>query len=329
MNYQCLITEQVSEKEFSTTLQTRSTDALAEGELLISVSYSCLNYKDALSAAGNPGVTRNFPHTPGIDAVGIVQESTSEKFSKGDEVIVTGYDLGMNTDGGLAEFIRVPAAWALALPQGLSARQAMVLGTAGLTAGLCVDKLLQIGASADAGQVLVTGASGGVGSVAIALLAKLGFKVIASTGKTQQTDLLKSLGAEQVIDRSELSQAQRKPMLKPQWRYAIDTVGGETLANALKSAEHGGSVACCGLAASADLPITVLPFILRDINLLGVDSVEIPLQKKQNIWQKFSGDWQLDNLEPLTREVELAAVPELLAGFFCDPIGGRIIVKIQ
>ncbi|MFT5692113.1 MAG: acrylyl-CoA reductase (NADPH) [Oceanicoccus sp.] len=327
--FNALITEKIGDKEFRTGLGQRAIEDLPAGDLLIEVQYSSLNYKDALSANGSPGVTRNFPHTPGIDAAGIVKESASEHFSVGDTVIVTGYDLGMETDGGLAEFIRVPATWALALPSGLSARDAMVLGTAGLTAGLCVNKLLQAGAVADEGKVIVTGATGGVGSVAVALLAKLGFQVVASTSKVSQHDLLKSLGATEIIDRETLAAAERKPMLKPQWQNAVDCVGGDTLVNILKSLGRSGSVACCGLVGSADLPANVLPFILRDVNLLGVDSVEIPLAKKQHIWGMFSEEWKLDCLDQLATEIQLEQVPEYLDKIIKGENIGRTVVRIK
>lgn len=327
--FNALITEKIGDKEFKTGLGQRALEDLPAGELLIEVQYSSLNYKDALSANGNPGVTRNFPHTPGIDAAGIVKESASEHFSVGDVVIVTGYDLGMETDGGLAEFIRVPATWAVALPAGLSARDSMVLGTAGLTAGLCVSKLLMAGATAADGKVVVTGATGGVGSVAVALLAKLGFQVVASTSKVSQHDLLKSLGASEIIDRETLAEAQRKPMLKPQWQNAVDCVGGDTLVNLLKSLERSGSVACCGLVGSADLPATVLPFILRDVNLLGVDSVEIPLARKQHIWEMFSKEWKLACLDQLATEIQLEQVPEYLDKIIKGENIGRTVVRIK
>ena len=327
--FNALITEKIGDKEFKTGLGQRAIEDLPAGELLIEVQYSSLNYKDALSANGNPGVTRNFPHTPGIDAAGIVKESASEHFSVGDVVIVTGYDLGMETDGGLAEFIRVPATWAVALPAGLSARDSMVLGTAGLTAGLCVSKLLMAGATAADGKVVVTGATGGVGSVAVALLAKLGFQVVASTSKVSQHDLLKSLGASEIIDRETLAEAQRKPMLKPQWQNAVDCVGGDTLVNLLKSLERSGSVACCGLVGSAVLPATVLPFILRDVNLLGVDSVEIPLARKQHIWEMFSKEWKLACLDQLATEIQLEQVPEYLDKIIKGENIGRTVVRIK
>lgn len=329
MDFKALVIEKVADKSYQTTLQQRAVDSLPEGDLLIEVHYSSLNYKDALSAAGNPGVTRHFPHTPGIDAVGVVKQSANDEFSEGDEVIVTGYDLGMSTSGGLAEMIRVPAAWVLPLPAGLSARQAMVLGTAGLTAGLSVDKLLTMGAANTDGKVLVTGATGGVGAVAVALLAKLGFDVVASTGKLEQAEGIKALGAKDVIDRAALSAEQAKPALKPEWAHAVDCVGGNTLANVLKQIKHGGSVTCCGLVESANLPTTVIPFILRNVNLLGVDSVEIPLATKQNVWKKFASQWVLDDLESMVTEIALEDVPDYFTKFYSGQIVGRILVKVK
>jgi acrylyl-CoA reductase (NADPH) len=329
MKFQALQTTCSEDKTFQTQLIERSVDDLPEGDLLIAVQYSSLNYKDALSASGNPGVTRNYPHTPGIDAVGIVKKSNHKEFTEGDAVIVTGYDLGMNTAGGLAQFIRVPADWAVALPEGLSARQAMSLGTAGLTAGLCVNKLLQMGASKEQGPVLVTGATGGVGTIAVALLSSLGFEVAASTGKADQAEWLKSLGASDIVDRNLLTEVQSKPLLKPQWAHAVDCVGGNTLVNVLKSVQPSGSVACCGLVESVDLPATVLPFILRDINLLGVDSVEISRVKKRDIWHKFATSWGVNVIENLTQEVSLEEAIDYLPRFLGGGIKGRVLVNVS
>ena len=264
----------------------RSTDDLPEGELLVKVAYSSLNYKDAMSAKGLPGVTRNYPHTPGIDAAGVIVESTDSGFAEGDEVIVIGYDLGMNTAGGYGQYIRVPANWAVKMPAGLDAREAMIIGTAGFTAALCVDKIEQMGAQPSDGPVVVTGATGGVGSVAVALLAKLGYDVVASSGKAEKDDYLKSLGAGSVISRADLSEENKRPMAAETWAHGIDTVGGEILSNVIKGLKYSGSVAICGLVASPAFSTTVLPFILRNVNVLGVDSVELPLAKKQEIWHQ-------------------------------------------
>jgi len=298
------------------------------GEVLVRVAYSSLNYKDALSAHGNKGVTWQFPHQPGIDAAGTVTASSSELFSEGDQVIVCGYDLGMNTAGGLAEYIRVPASWVVALPEGLSLRDSMILGTAGFTAALCVEKLLTMGATPDDGEVVVTGATGGVGSMALMLLQRLGFQAVAVTGKPDCEDKLLALGAARVIARDAVSEAVKKPMLKPEWAHGIDTAGGDILVNVLKSLAYGGSVACCGLVQSPALNTTVLPFILRGINLLGVDCVELPLTQKAAMWQRLGGEWQLGNLDQVAQTVSLEQVPEHLERIYCGDNVGRILVDL-
>ena len=306
----------------------RSMDDLPAGDVLIRVHYSSLNYKDALSATGNRGVTRQFPHTPGIDAAGVVEHSSVTEFASGDEVIVTGYDLGMNTYGGMAQYIRVPAAWVIKRPSGLSMREAMVLGTAGLTAALCVDKLLRAGLTPDAGPVLVTGATGGVGSIALVLLKQLGFQVTGATGKAEQADFLRQLGASNVIGRAELAAGTDKALLKPQWAGVVDTVGGDILFNAVKALQYGGSAACCGLTAGIDFKASVLPFILRGVNLLGVDSVELPLVNKASMWDKLSLQWKMD-LESLVKEISLKDVPNAIATMLASQQTGRTLVRID
>ncbi|UNG20725.1 YhdH/YhfP family quinone oxidoreductase [Stutzerimonas zhaodongensis] len=314
---------------FETCLIERDTNELPAGEVLIRVSYSSLNYKDALSASGNRGVTRNFPHTPGIDAAGKVAESSVADFSVGDEVIVTGYDLGMNTAGGFGQFIRVPAAWVIKRPVGLSLREAMALGTAGLTAALCIDKLEQAGLEPTDAPILVTGATGGVGSIAIALLSRLGYKVAAVTGKAEQGDFLRKLGATQVVERSALQAGTEKPLLKEQWAGAVDTVGGDILFNVVKSLQRGASVACCGLTAGTNFQANVLPFILRGVNLLGVDSVEIPLVVKASMWDKLSVQWKLPNLDDLVQEISLEQLPEAIERTLAGQQTGRMLVRLD
>ena len=302
---------------------------LPAGDVLVRVRYSSLNFKDALSASGNRGVTRQFPHTPGIDAAGTVVESAVGEFAVGDEVIVTGYDLGMNTAGGFGQYIRVPAPWLIKRPQGLSLREAMVLGTAGLTAALCVDKLESAGLDPQAGPVLVTGASGGVGSVAVALLSSLGYTVAAATGKAEQAGYLRSLGATQIVTREALQEGLEKPMLKERWAGAVDTVGGDILFNVVKSLRYGGSVACCGLTAGVAFKANVMPFILRGVNLLGVDSVELPLVVKASMWDKLSLQWKLANLDELSREISLDALPEAIAAILAGKQVGRLLVNLD
>lgn len=314
---------------FETQVVERNIDELPAGEVLIRVSYSSLNYKDALSASGNRGVTRNFPHTPGIDAAGVVAESSVSEFCAGDEVIVTGYDLGMNTAGGFGQYIRVPAAWVIKRPAGLSLREAMALGTAGLTAALCVDKLEQAGLEATDAPVLVTGATGGVGSIAVALLASLGYHVAAVTGKPDQAGFLTGLGAKQVLERSALQAGTEKPLLREQWAGAVDTVGGDILFNVVKSLQRGASVACCGLTAGTNFQASVLPFILRGVNLLGVDSVEIPLVVKASMWDRLSVQWKLPNLDALAKEITLAELPAAIAQMLNGQQAGRMLVRLD
>ena len=313
----------------SHSLITRQTADLPEGELLIKVAYSSVNYKDALSSKGMPGVTRNYPHTPGIDAAGIVVESSVSSFAPGDEVICIGYDLGMNTAGGYGQYIRVPANWVVPMPSGLTSRSAMILGTAGFTAAICVEQIEKMGATPVDGPVLVTGATGGVGSVAVMLLAKLGYEVVASSGKADKADFLKSLGAAKVIGRDELSEADKRPMLAPQYAHAVDCVGGEILSNVIKTLQPQGSVAICGLVASPAFNATVLPFILRGVNILGVDSVEIALDYKAKIWDLLANQWSLDGLEALTTEIGLDELSGVIDQILAGQISGRTLVKLS
>jgi len=327
--FKALQASENAEGRFHTQVVERSTADLPDGEVLIRVSYSSLNYKDALSASGNRGVTRNYPHTPGIDAAGTVAESSVSEFSPGDEVIVTGYDLGMNTAGGFGQYIRVPAAWVIKRPSGLSLREAMILGTAGLTAALCVDKLEQAGLEPGEVPVLVTGATGGVGSVAVMLLAKLGYKVAAVTGKADQAEFLQGLGATQVVERAALQSGVEKPLLREQWAGVVDTVGGDILFNAVKSLQRGASAACCGLTAGVGFQASVLPFILRGVNLLGVDSVEIPLVVKASMWDKLSLQWKLPNLDSLVQEIALEELPAAIERILAGQQVGRMLVRLD
>lgn len=327
--FKALQTSENADGRFETRVVERTTDDLPAGEVLIRVSYSSLNYKDALSASGNRGVTRSFPHTPGIDAAGTVAESSVPEFAKGDEVIVTGYDLGMNTAGGFGQYIRVPAAWVIKRPSGLSLRDAMVLGTAGLTAALCIDKLEQAGLEPGEAPVLVTGATGGVGSIAVALLASLGYNVAAVTGKADQAEFLKGLGAKQIVERSALQAGVEKPILKEQWAGAVDAVGGDILFNVVKALQRGASVACCGLTAGTGFQANVLPFILRGVNLLGVDSVEIPLVVKASMWDKLSLQWKLPNLSELVQEISLQDLPGAIDRMLAGQQVGRMLVRLD
>jgi putative YhdH/YhfP family quinone oxidoreductase len=327
--YTAMLVEQVAKKEFTRKITERSVDELPEGELLIRVRYSSLNFKDALSAIGNPGVSRNFPHTPGIDAAGEVVECSDDSFKPGDEVLVTGFDLGMNTAGGFGQYIRIPSKWAVALPAGLSAKEAMVYGTAGFTAGLSLQALVTAGVKPDDGEILVTGATGGVGSVAVALLAKAGYKAVAATGKADQADFLKGLGAADVVSRDVVLEGSDRPMLKERWAGVIDCVGGDYLAAAIKATSYGGTVTCCGLTASPDLNINVFPFILRGVSLLGIDSVECPMEPRLSLWDKLAGDWKLDSLEALTEECGLDALDEKINLMLKGGLKGRTLVNLD
>ncbi len=301
-----------------------SFDDLPKNEVLIKVHYSALNYKDALSATGHRGVTRNYPHTPGIDASGVVLESSSDKFVAGQEVLVTSYDLGMNTSGGFAEFVSVPADWVVPLPEGLSLREAMMLGTAGFTAAQSVDALIRNGIS---NPVLVTGASGGVGSIAVALLAALGYEVIASTGSSNAHAMLKQLGAKEIVDRNELSEKNKRPVLKTRFGAAIDTVGGTTLENIVKQLKIDCSVAACGLVGGDSLNLTVYPFILRGVKLLGISSENFAMDKRKLIWEHLATDWKVD-LEVLSTEVILPELPEYIPKILAGQTQGHILVRV-
>ncbi len=312
---------------FSRSVIERSEDDLPHGDVLIDVRFSSLNYKDGLSATGNPGVTRNFPHTPGIDAAGVVLESAVDDFSAGDEVIVIGFDLGMNTPGGFGQRIRVPAGWVVAMPDGLSLHTAMILGTAGFTAAECIDKLEAAGMTPQSGPVLVTGATGGVGSVAVALLAHLGYEVAAVTGKAEQHDFLKELGVNQILSREEANEGTGKPLLAEQWGGVVDTVGGDMLFNAVKSLKYGCSVAACGLVGGADVPATVLPFLLRHVNLLGVDSVQLPIDAKRRIWGRLAREWRIV-LSALEEELSLESLSDAIDRILAGRMVGRGVVHL-
>ena len=317
------------DKEVRQRMINRSVNDLPQNDVLIRVHYSSLNYKDALSAKGLPGVTRNYPHTPGIDAAGVVETSNVADLQKGDEVIVTGFDLGMNTPGGFGQYVSVPADWVLKNPENMVLRDSMIYGTAGLTAALCYKKLVSMKAVPEDGPVLVTGSTGGVGSVAVSLLASEGFEVIACTGKAEQEDYLKRIGATSVVSRQELEEGNAAPLGKEKFGHVLDTVGGSILSNALKSLCYGGSAAICGLVASPKFEATVLPFILRNINLLGVDSVEIPLDEKRDVWDQLANEWSLKNLESLASEISLEELAPEIDNIFSGEVVGRKVVCVK
>lgn len=320
----------VAEREntFIGTVKTRSIGELPPGDLLIKVSYSSLNYKDALSAAGNKGVTRNYPHTPGIDAVGVVVKSDHASFKANDQVIVTGYDLGMNTAGGFGGYIRVPSEWALKLPENLSMLEAMIYGTAGLTAGMSVLRLAELVKPQD-GPIIVSGATGGVGSLSVAILSKLGYSVTAITGKASERDFLFRLGAKEILLREEFEKLDKKPLLKPLSAGAIDTVGGVILENIIRSTKEMGAVACCGNAASPKLELTVFPFILRGLTLIGIASQNYPMAGREKVWQKLALDWKPAQLPDTCTEIGLDELSAKIDLMLQGKLKGRTIVKIN
>lgn len=300
---------------------------LMDGDVTVGVEYSTINYKDGLALTGKAPVVRRWPMIGGIDLAGTVESSTHPKWKAGDKVVLNGYGLGETFLGGYAEKARVKGDWLVRLPDGISARDAMAIGTAGYTAMLAVLALERHGVKPAQGPVIVTGASGGVGSVAIALLSKLGYTVVASTGRTAEADYLKSLGASEIIDRAELS-APGKPLGKERWAAGIDSVGSTTLANVLSMIKYDGAVANCGLAQGMDLPASVAPFILRGVALLGVDSVMCPMERREQAWKRLATDLDLNKLKAMTTEIPLEQVistaPEILAG----KVRGRIVVRI-
>jgi len=303
------------------------TDDLPPGDVLVAVQYSSLNYKDGLAVTGRGKVVRSFPMVPGIDLAGVIEESSHPQFQPGDQVILTGWGVGERFWGGFAQRARVKGEWLLPLPAGLTLQRAMALGTAGLTAMLCVLALEEHGVTPDAGEVVVTGASGGVGSVAVAVLASLGYNVTASSGRGHE--YLQSLGARQVIDRSVLGTPSKKPLESERWAGAVDTVGGETLAGVLRTMAYGGSAAACGLAGGNGLPTTVLPFILRAVNLLGIDSVMCPNARRQMAWQRLVHDLPLATLDQMTTVTALSDVPQLSTDILEGRVRGRVVVDVN
>ncbi|WP_417328434.1 YhdH/YhfP family quinone oxidoreductase [Halarcobacter sp.] len=320
------VVEKIEDKKFYCGVQDIEVPTLEENEVLIKATYSSLNYKDALSSVGNPGVTRVFPHVTGIDVAGTVEKSTSSDFEVGQKVLVTGYDLGMNTDGGHSEYVRVPASWVVTIPEGISDREIMTYGTAGLTAALSVNELLNNGVTS--GEVLVTGATGGVGSIAVAILSKLGFSVTAISGKEDKIPFLKDLGAKEVILRADFDVENKRPMGSEKYDGVIDTVGGNILAEALKVVKYDGVATCCGLTSSHELPTNVFPFILRGVRLVGIDSVECKIEKKRAAWEKLASDFAIDTLEELTTQISLDEVKEAYEKLLAGKAVGRYLVKI-
>lgn len=307
---------------------TLATKQLPAGDVTVEVEYSSLNYKDGLACIPKGGIVRNYPHIPGIDAAGRVVESQDASFSVGDRVLMTGYDLGVSHWGGYAEYVRVPAEWVVKTPDSLSNFEAMALGTAGFTAAMCLFVMERNGSTPEQGPVLVTGATGGVGSVAVNILAQNGYTVAASTGKADQHDYLRDLGASEILSREDVSVTDERPrpLLKAIWAGAVDTVGGSTLSYLLRTMDLAGNIALCGLVGGPNFNGTVIPFLLRGINLLGIDSVMCPMPYRQEIWQRLATDLKPSNLDQIARVIALddvtGAVDEILQG----KVKGRLLV---
>ena len=324
MKYKALRIEEIDGK-FIKTIKELALEELDTNDILVRVKYSALNFKDALSASGNRGVTREFPHTPGIDGAGIVERSNSKEIKVGDEVIVTSFDLGMNTNGAFSEYISVPKEWVIPLPKTLSLKEAAAIGTAGITSAIGTYKLITNGLK-EGDEILVTGSTGAVGSFSVKLLSHLGFKVTALSRKTDKKEFLEKLGATKVINSVE--NHPKKPLLKPVYNGCLDVVGGELLGEILKQIKPEGSVAICGLVGSPKLDITVFPFILRGVNLLGINSAEIPDNLRKMIWQMLSNEWKIE-LDDFIEEHSLEDLPELIDNMLEGKSSGRVVIKID
>lgn len=329
ITYKAFVIRENADGSFSRSIENKSTTELPDHEVLIQVKYAALNYKDALSASGHKGITRTYPHVPGVDAVGVVVDCKTKDFKKGDKVIVTSYDFGMNTSGGFQEYINVPATWPVKLPENLSMEEAMILGTGGFTAALSLYKMEQNGQNPEMGPILVTGSTGGVGSMAVAILSMNGYEVIASTGKTSAHEYLKSLGANKIISREESNDQSGKPLLRSQWAGAIDTVGDSTLATCIKACGRNGNIAVCGLVSSPKLDTTVYPFILNGVNLLGIETAETPREIRIKIWELLADKWKPKQLDQMKRVISLEDLNAEIENMLKGLSKGRVIVAFK
>ena len=326
--FRALVVSEAGDGKFTREVKSREIESLPEGEVLIKVKYSSLNYKDALSAAGNRGVTRKYPHTPGVDVAGVVETCGGGEFVPGDEVVTHGYDLGMDTSGGFGQYVRVPAKWVLPLPDGLGLEESMIYGTAGFTAAYSALKIAEVGVAPGDGNILVTGATGGVGSMAVAILSMAGYEVTASTGKPDRGEFLKDLGAAEVIGRQDLVDTTGKLLLRGRWAGAVDTVGGEMLATALKSVRQRGVVTTCGNVASHELNINVYPFILRGVSLVGIDAASCPMEKRKAVWERIAGEWKLPALGRISKKVSLEELGPEIDKILKGGQVGRVVVDL-
>ncbi len=326
--FRCYLVRKTGSDAIEAGIEQRPLRELPAGDVLIRVRYSSLNYKDALAATGHSGVVRRFPHVPGIDSAGEVVESGSSGLKVGDPVIITGHELGADRWGGWAEFVRVPAEWGVPLPEGLALEESMILGTAGFTAAQCVFALQHQDIHPDCGEILVTGATGGVGSIAVMILSQLGYRVAAVTGKADQHDWLKSIGAARIISRNDAIDDSPRPLLSGEFAGGVDTVGGATLGTLLRSLKHRGCVAACGLVGGSDLPVTVYPFILRGVTLAGIDSAWCPEERRREIWRLLAGDWKPQQLSELSTYVELDQLNDSVQQILQGKVQGRVVVRL-
>jgi putative YhdH/YhfP family quinone oxidoreductase len=331
MQYKALLITETPLGKFERSIVHRDIEELPAGDVLIRVHYSALNYKDGLSATGHKGISRNFPHTPGIEAAGKVEKSTSPKFKKGDEVFLTGYDLGMNTWGAFAEYIRVPAEWVLTKPTHLSCKDCMTIGTAGFTAAYALHKMESMGQTPDYGPIVVTGSTGGVGSLSVAVLAKAGYEVIAVTGKQDSHEYLKFLGASRVEPREFLNDTLGKPLQRAAWAGAIDTVSGNMLTTLLKRCRRDGNVVATGLLSSVHFTTTIYPFILNGVNLLGIGAGQTPMSLRLQLWNKLSNEWNVcDKLPAIAHEIGLEELKDTyIDAILSGKTKGRVVVKLK
>ncbi len=328
-SFPAMVIRENEDGTFAKSIESKQIHDLPDGEVLVEVEYSSLNYKDALSASGNRGVTKKYPHTPGIDATGTVIRSVSEKFSSGDKVIISGYDFGMNTAGGFARYIQVPSAWVMHKPQSLSAKTCMQIGTAGFTAAQSVLSIHEMGVLPSHGPILVTGATGGVGSIAVALLKGSGYTVVAATGKEEEYPWLRKLGADDFLSRRQAAIGEDRMLLRERWAGVIDTVGGSILATAIKSTKYNGTVTCCGNAASGNLPLNVYPFILRGVKLVGIDSAQCPMNRREEIWHQLATKWDMQFLDSMSTTTSLQELGGIIDQMLQGKIRGRTVVHLR
>ncbi|WP_243385660.1 NADPH:quinone oxidoreductase family protein [Bacillus kexueae] len=327
-NFTAFVVEK-NEDTFIADYKSLTVNDLPEGEVLIKVEYSSVNYKDGLASIPNGKIVRSYPFVPGIDLAGVVEKSEDPRFQKGDRVIATSYEIGVSHYGGFSEYAKIPAEWVVPLPDGLTLKEAMIYGTAGFTAALSVHRLEENGVTPEKGKVLVTGATGGVGSMAVAMLAKRGFEVVASTGKQTEVDYLHTLGAKEVINRNEIIGEKIKPLDKQIWQAAVDPVGGESLAAVLSKIQYGGSVAVSGLTGGANVPTTVFPFILRGVSLLGIDSVYCPMELRKTLWKRMATDLKPQAaIDSIGVEVSFSELKDVLSNILKGRVRGRTVVKV-